>query len=549
MPVPGPITDTFIPAGEYRDPSPAGKIASDARAPETIPGALLGMASLRGEHLAVVSPTTQLTYAEVAEGMMALATALVAAGLRKGDAVGVWLPNCAEWVVAAMGVQASGGVLVPLNTRYKAAEVSHALNMTRARFLIHPVSFVGIDYGAILAGAELPFIERRIAVDLEGGGGDEFAEFIASAANDSAARSEVEERLAAQSGDDVSDIIFTSGTTGAPKGVVTTHGQNVRTFAEWNRATTLGPDDRYLLIWPMSHCSGYKGGWLAAVLVGATIHPEATLDIARLVERTMAEKITFLPGPPTLFQSLLQVQREGIARLESLRVVGTGGTTIDPAMIAAVRSELGAEIVYAGYGLTECCGTAAMIFPDDPHDMVIPSSGRAIGGTELEAMGPDGAILPRGQEGELVTRGFHVMQGYFEDPKATAEAIDEAGWLHTGDLGKLDEAGFVSITGRAKELYIVGGFNCYPAEIENLMQAHPGVREVAVIGVPDERMGEIGKAFVVWDLAQGEPDQAALIAWCGEQMANYKVPRTVAFIAALPRNAMGKVEKFRLAAA
>jgi len=519
----------------------------DVTVPETIPGAVLRMASMRGDHLAVVSPTSQLTYVQVAERMKALAAALVAAGLRKGDAVGVWLPNCTEWVIAAMGVQAAGGVLVPLNTRYKSAEVSHALNTTRARFLIHPDQFIGIDYAAILAGAELPYIERRIVVDLEGTGGDEFAAFIASSANDSAARSEVAERLAALSGDDVSDIIFTSGTTGMPKGVVTTHGQNVGTFAEFIRATLLGPDDRYLLIWPMSHCSGYKGGWLAAVLAGATIHPEATLDIERLVERTLAEKITFLPGPPTLLQSLLQVQREGRASLDSLRVVGTGGTTIDPAMIAAVRSELGAEIVYAGYGQTECCGIATMIFSDDPHEMVITSSGRAINGIELEAMAPDGAILPRGQEGELVTRGFHVMQGYFEDPTATAEVIDAAGWLHTGDLGKVDEAGFVAITGRAKEMFIVGGFNCYPAEIENLMQAHPGVREVAVIGVSDERMGEIGKAFVVWDRTQGEPDQTALSAWCREQMANYKVPRTIAFVDALPRNAMGKVEKFRLA--
>ncbi len=524
-------------------------MTANAQIPETIPGAVLHMARLRGEHLAVVSPTTQLTYAQVAEQMMAFAAALVAAGLRKGDAVGVWLPNCAEWVVAAMGVQAAGGVLVPLNTRYKAAEVSHALNMIRARILIHPRRFVGIDYAAILAGTELPFIERRIAVDLEGEGGDELAAFIASAANDRVARAEAELRLASLSGIDVSDIIFTSGTTGAPKGVVTTHGQNVRTCREWNRATTLGPDDRFLLIWPMSHCSGYKAGWLAAVLVGATIHPEATLDIARLVERTMAEEITFLPGPPTLFHSLLQVQREGKIRLDSLRVVGTGGTTIDPAMIAAVRSELGAGVIYAGYGLTECCGTAAMICPDDPHGMVIVSSGRAISGTELEAMGSDSTILPRGQEGELVTRGYHVMQGYFEDPAATAAAIDAAGWLHTGDLGVVDEAGFVRITGRAKEMFIVGGFNCYPAEIENLMQAHRAVREVAVIGVADERMGEIGKAFVVWDTAQGDPDMAALIAWCREQMANYKVPRTITFVESLPRNAMGKVEKFRLAAA
>ena len=349
--------------------------ATEIAMPDTIPGVLLSTARLRGDHPAVAGPGGQLTYDQVAERMMDVAAALVAAGLRKGEAVGIWLPNCAEWVVAAMGVQAAGGVLVPLNTRYKAAEISHALGKSGARFLIHANRFVGIDFGAILAAAELPALEHCIAVDLEGTGGDRFADFIASAADDTAARAEAQARLNALSGSDVSDIIFTSGTTGAPKGVVTTHGQNVRTYIEWNRATSLGPDDRFLLIWPMSHCSGYKAGWLAAMIAGATIHPEATLDIDRLVARTLAEGITFLPGPPALLQSLLRHQREGKSRLASLRVVGTGGTTIDPAMIAAVRSELGAEIVYAGYGLTECSGTASMIFPDDPHEMVLTDFG------------------------------------------------------------------------------------------------------------------------------------------------------------------------------
>jgi acyl-CoA synthetase (AMP-forming)/AMP-acid ligase II len=520
----------------------------DSPMPDTIPAVLLRAARLRPDHPAVVDPRNQLTYSQVAARMMDMATALTAAGLRQGDAVGVWLPNCAEWVIAAMGVQAAGGVLVPLNTRYRGTEIGHVLNTTRARFLIHADRFLGTDYRAILASVQLPLLEREIAVNLEGNGADDLAEFIAAAADNAQARSEAELRVERLSGGDISDIIFTSGTTGTPKGVVTTHGQNVRTYAEWDLATTLGPDDRFLLIWPMSHCSGYKSGWLAGMIVGATIHPEATLDIDRLVERTIDEHITFLPGPPTLFQSLLQARREG-ATFASLRVVGTGGTTIDPALIAAVRSELGAQIVYAGYGLTECAGTAAMIRPEDPHEMVIVSSGRAIAGTELEAMTADGTILPRGQEGELVTRGFHVMRGYLEDPAATAEAIDAAGWLHTGDLGKVDEAGFVYITGRAKEMYIVGGFNCYPAEIENVIQAHPAVREVAVIGVPDERMGEVGKAFVVWDTALGKPDDAGLIAWCREQMANYKVPRSITFVSSLPRNAMGKVEKFRIAAA
>lgn len=511
----------------------------------TIPGVLFDMARQRPNHMALVDHRQRLTYGEAAARTMQFAAALVSAGLRSGERVGIWLPNSPEWVIAAMGVQAAGGVIVPLNTRYKGPEVAHALGRTSARFLVHANRFLGIDYSAILEGTELPELEHRISVDLEGQDPGEFAQWLQRGASNAAALAEAESRLAALSPDDVSDIIFTSGTTGVPKGVVTCHGQNVRTFVEWVRATTLGPDDRYLLIWPMSHCSGYKSGWLASAIAGSTLYPEPTLDIDRLIERTLAERITFLPGPPPLFMSLLREKDKAGSDLASLRVVGTGGTTIDPAMIAAVRSVLGAEVVYAGYGLTECCGTAAMIHSDDPHGMVITSSGRAIAGTELVAMAPDGTILPAGSEGELVTRGFHVMRGYLDDPQATAEAIDAEGWLHTGDLGTVDEQGFVAITGRAKEMYIVGGFNCYPAEIENAIQLHPAVREVAVVGVPDSGMGEVGMAFVVAEPASGLSAEN-LTAWCRDQMANYKVPRYIRILDTLPRNAMGKVEKFKL---
>jgi HIP---CoA ligase len=513
---------------------------------ENIPAIIMDAAQTRGDHPAIAGPKGQLSYAEVAQKMRNVAAALVALGLRKGESVGLWLPNSGEWVVLAMGVQAAGGVLVPLNTRYKATEIRHALGKTRARFLFYAYEFLGIKYDDILAEAALPELEHPIGIDLTNANSASVDAFVTQTAPDAAAFTGAEARLAALSADDVSDIIFTSGTTGLPKGVVTTHGQNVETYRQWNKATTLGPDDRFLLIWPMSHCSGYKAGWLAAALAGATLHPEASLDITRLIERSRNEKITFLPGPPVLFQSMLAEQRAGRADFSSLRVVGTGGTAIDPKMIADVRAELGAEIVYAGYGLTECSGTAAMIFSDDPHDMVITSSGRAIEGTELETMGPDGRILPRGEEGQIVTRGFHVMLCYLDDEVATAEAIDGDGWLRTGDLGQVDEHGFVSITGRAKEMYIVGGFNCYPAEIEHLLSAHPGIREVAVTGVPDAVMGEVGKAYIVWNESAGATDAQQLIGWARTQMANYKAPRFIEFVDALPRNAMGKVEKYRL---
>ena len=505
----------------------------------TIPHALLNTAAARQDHPAIVDHDRVLTYGQMRAAMMDLAAALIRAGLNKGDRVGIWLPNCADWMIACMGIQAAGGVIVPLNTRFKAQEAQQMLAKARARFLFHAEAFVGNDYRAMLAAMDLPDMVRTIGVD-------ELEHFIEQGRDDPVARAEAETRLAGLTGDDISDIMFTSGTTGAPKGVVTTHGQNVRTYAEWNRATTLGPDDRFLLIWPLCHCSGYKAGWLASIIVGATIYPEATLDIERLIERASREQITFLPGPPNLFQTWLEARRAGSSAVSSLRVVGTGGTVIDPALIEAIRSELGASVVYAGYGLTESCGTISMIYPDDPPDMVLKSAGRKIAGIEVKAMASSGEILPDGEEGELVTRGFHVMQGYFEDPAATAEAIDSEGWLHTGDIGRVDAGGHVYVTGRAKDMFIVGGFNCYPAEIEHMIAAHPGVREAAVIGVSDARMGEVGSAFVVWDSAVGEPDEQGLIAWCRERMANYKVPREVQFVEALPRNAMGKVEKYRL---
>jgi len=520
---------------------------SDPALPASIPHALLHVASARPGHPALADRRCSLTYGELREAMLDFAAALVRAGLEKGARVGLWLPNCTEWAVACLGAQAAGGIVVPISTRYKAAEVRVVLERAKVGFLVHADSFAGIDFRALLDELGDARPEHCYEIAWDAPGRDSFAAAIAQARGDGEARREAEARLAALAPGDISDIMFTSGTTGTPKGVVTSHGQNLRTYCEWNRATTLGPDDRFLLLWPMSHSSGYKSGLVAALLAGCTLLPEALLEIDSLVDRAIAENVTFLPGPPNLFQALLEARRRDSRTVPSLRVAGTGGTVIDPALIRDVRDELGASTVYAGYGLTECCGTAAMIHDTDPPEKLFTSTGRAIGGIELAVMSPDGILLPPGEEGEVVTRGYHVMLGYLDDPAATAEAIDEDGWLRTGDLGRLDAQGFLTITGRAKEMFINGGFNCYPAEIEQLLQAHPALREVAVFGVPDARLGEVGCAYAVWDAAHGPEDAAGLIEWARGQMANYKVPHYIRFIDALPRNAMGKVEKFRLA--
>ncbi len=341
------------------------------------------------------------------------------------------------------------------------------------------------------------------------------------------------------------DIMFTSGTTGLPKGVVTHHGQNLRVIAEWSARMGLAPDDQYLVVNPFFHSFGYKVGWLGGLLAGCTVLPHAVFDARAVMARIARDQISVLPGPPTLFISLLNDADRSRHDLSSLRATITGAAAIAPALIERIRAELGFKIVLTGYGLTETCGIAALCEPADDAETIALTSGRAIAGTELRCVDADNHAVAPGESGEIVVRGYNVMQGYLDDPAATAEAIDDEGWLHTGDIGSLDARGYLRITDRLKDMYIAGGFNCYPAEIERIIAAHPAVAQVAVVGVPDERLGEVGKAYLVL-CPQASLEQAAFIAWCRERMANYKVPRYVETVAALPTNASGKVLKYEL---
>ena len=356
---------------------------------------------------------------------------------------------------------------------------------------------------------------------------------------------EAADRVAAVAGDDPSDIIFTSGTTGRPKGAVVSHGQTLRVFADWSEIVGLSDGDRYLVVNPFFHTFGYKAGIVACLMRGATIVPQAIFDVARVLELVARERISMLPGPPTLFQSILNHPDRGRYDLSSLRLAVTGAAVVPVEMIRRMREELTFTTIITGYGLTEATGTVAMCRHDDDPDTIANFSGRAIPDTEMAIVDDDGHDVPRGQPGEVVTRGYHVMQGYFEDPEQTAEVIDPEGWLHTGDIGIMDERGYLRITDRKKDMFIVGGFNAYPAEIEGTLLRHPAVGQVAVVGVPDERLGEVAMAFVVPRPGQGvDPDE--LIAWSRDQMANYKVPRHVKLVEALPLNASGKVVKYQL---
>ena len=255
--------------------------------------------------------------------------------------------------------------------------------------------------------------------------------------------------------------------------------------------------DRYLAVNPFFHSFGYKAGWLACLLQGATLYPLAVFDPGRVLDHIERDRISVLPGPPTLYQGLLAHESLPRRDLSSLRLAVTGAASVPPVLITRMRTELKFRSVLTAYGLTESTGVVTVCPHDADDETVATRCGVAIPGVELRCVDADCHDVPRGTPGEVLVRGYNVMRGYFEDPQATAQAIDADGWLHTGDVGVLDERGYLRITDRMKDVYIVGGFNCYPAEIERLLSEHPAIAQVAVVGVPDERLGEVGKAYVV----------------------------------------------------
>jgi len=508
--------------------------------PTTGPAALARAARRYGATIALEETGLRWTYLELEAEVRRAAAAFLAAGLRHGDRVAIWAPNMGRWIVAALGAQSVGGIVVPLNTRLKGREAGFILNRSGARVLVHVGEFLGTRFADQLAGEALPSLERRVVID-----GPEWDEFLASGA--SVPDADVTARLERLRGEDVADILFTSGTTGQPKGVMSSHAQNIRVFDAWASVVGLEHGDRYLIVNPFFHAFGYKAGWLACLLRGATILPIAVFDADVVLRRIVEDRISVLPGAPTLFQSLLTNRERTPVDVSSLRLAVTGAASVPVALIERMRSELGFRTVITGYGLTESTGCVSMCRPGDSPERIARTCGAPLPGIEVRVVDDAGNEVPRGTEGELLVRGYNVMLGYFDDEAATRATIDADGWLHTGDIGVMDEVGYLRITDRKKDMFIVGGFNCYPAEIENLLSAHPAIAQVAVVGAPDERMGEVGHAYVV--LRPGAAiDEPSLVAWCRENMANYKVPRRVHFVTELPTTASGKVQRFALKA-
>ena len=522
--------------------------ATAATVATTIPQLVRQAARRHGERIAIQEDGLRLSYAALDASRQQAGRALMALDVQAGDRVAVWAPNFAEWIVAALAVHSVGAALVPLNTRMKGAEAGAVLADSGARLLFCVDDFLGERYPQMLAPHRPPTLERlvvlRPARDRTPDDGDlSWDEFLALAPQvDPAAFAA---REAGVTGGTLMDIMFTSGTTGRPKGVMTAHAQNLRAVDGWAEITGVRADDRYLIVNPFFHTFGYKAGWLAALSRGATVLPHLVFDADAVMTRVENERITVLPGPPTLYQTLLNAPRLREFDLSSLRVAVTGASAIAPALIQRMRDELGFRTIITGYGLTESCGFATLTRPGDDAETVAGTSGRAMPGVEIRCIDAQRQPVATGEPGEVQVRGYNVMRGYFGLPDATTEAIDADGWLHTGDVGTLDARGYLRITDRIKDMFIVGGFNCYPAEVEKLLVAHPAVAQVAVVGVPHERLGEVGKAYVV--LRHGaRVDAETLIGWARRQMANYKVPREIAFVQALPVSAAGKVLKYQL---
>jgi len=524
--------------------------------PATIPAAVAHAAWEFADKPALAEPGgPRITYGELHEQVVTVARALIAGGVAAGDRVAIWSPNTHHWVLGALGALHAGAVLVPVSTRFTGHEALDVIGRTGARALIVAGPFLGTDRLAALraaaaedaqrgpAGSRLDRLSLIVRVPIEAGpvtgeasppgegagGAIGWAGLPGLGAAVPAAMAA--ERAAAVGPGDVSDILFTSGTTGRSKGAMTAHRQSLAVARAWAGCGRLSPADRYLVVNPFFHSFGFKAGILACLVSGAALVPQLVYDAGQAMALVEAERITVFPGPPTIYQTILDHPDRAAHDLSSLRLAVTGAAAVPVALVERMRRELSFQSVLTAYGLTEAV-VATMCRPGDDPRTVARTSGRATAGFEVRIAGT----------GEILLRGPNLMLGYLDDEEATRAAIDADGWLHTGDAGHLDVGGYLAITDRLKDMYICGGFNVYPAEVEQVLARLGGVAESAVIGVADARLGEVGRAYLV--TRPGHVlDAGEVLAFCRERLASYKVPRQVVFRDGLPRNPAGKVLK------
>jgi fatty-acyl-CoA synthase len=509
-----------------------------------------------------------LSWYDLQRGADDVAAGLLALGIRRGNRVGIWAPNRSEWLLAQFGTARIGAVLVNINPAYQSSELEYALNKVRCRALIMARGHRTSDYLATLRSLapeldrpgdaqsefesrKLPHLKHVIVLDDPAQPRAKlppralrFADFIAQAGP--AQRARLPASSASLEPDDVINIQFTSGTTGAPKGATLSHFNIVNNARFTAKAMAFTPADRLCIPVPLYHCFGMVLGTLSCVAAGATmVFPGESFDAQATITAIERHRCTALHGVPTMFIAMLALPDLRQHDLSSLRTGIMAGAPCPIEVMKRVRADMHMEEVTIAYGMTETSPVSFQSGTDDPIEKRVSTVGRVLPHVQVKIVDGEGRVVPRGERGELCTRGYSVMRGYWGDAEKTAASIDAGGWMHTGDLATLDDEGYCNIVGRVKDMIIRGGENVYPREIEEYLFRHPKVQDVAVFGVPDTRFGE---AVAVWiKLREGEDATFEEIrAFCEGQIAHYKVPAYVRFVEGFPLTVTGKIQKFMM---
>jgi fatty-acyl-CoA synthase len=490
----------------------------------------------------------RLSYAAFAEAVEEVARGLLGIGVEPGERVGIWAPNSAEWAILQYATAKMGAILVNLNPAYRSSEIAYALGQAGVSTLVMAPRFRSIDYVATLdeVAGDLPGLTRRIVLGGDTPAGSMSWDDLRDAASGATA-DQLRAREAVLQFDDPVNIQYTSGTTGFPKGATLSHHNILNNGYFVGRGCGYTDADRVCVPVPLYHCFGMVMGNLACTTHGATIvYPAEGFEPEATLAAVAAERCTSLYGVPTMF--IAELDHPGFAGhdLSSLRTGIMAGSPCPVEVMKRVRAEMHMDEVTICYGMTETSPVSFQTATDDPVDKRVGTVGRVHPHVEVKVVDPDsGRVVPRGEPGELCTRGYPVMLGYWDNAEATAESIDRAGWMHTGDLAVLDDDGYANIVGRIKDLVIRGGENVYPREVEEFLYGHPAIADVQVIGVPDERYGEELCAWVrLRDGEQAGGDE--LRDWCQGRIASFKVPRYWRFTDEFPMTVTGKVQKFKM---
>jgi fatty-acyl-CoA synthase len=497
-----------------------------------------------GDREALVSCAQGLryTYDELDAATEQVARGIIAAGIEKGDRVGIWAPNCAEWVLVQYATARIGAILVNINPAYRTHELGFVLQQSGIRLLISARAFKSSDYKAMVEEVrpECPALERVVYLD-----GEDWEALMTSAAE--VPRSALREREAALTFDEPINIQYTSGTTGFPKGATLSHHNILNNGFFVGELCRYTEDDRICIPVPFYHCFGMVLGNLAATSHGACmVIPAPAFDAEATLRAVAAERCTSLYGVPTMFIAMLDCPAFAQTDCGSLRTGIMAGSPCPVEVMKRVIDEIGMSEVTICYGMTETSPVSTQTRPDDTLERRVATVGRTAPHVEIKVIDPEtGLVVRRGEAGELCTRGYSIMLGYWGDEEQTREAIDDARWMHTGDLATMDDDGYLNIVGRIKDLVIRGGENVYPREVEEFLYTHPGVIDVQVIGVPDERYGEELCAWV--RLREGAVlDADGVREFCRGRLAHFKIPRYVMVVDEFPMTVTGKVQKFRM---